>query len=52
MFGTPVCLSNGLEAIPDFAALGDKIVVGVNHQQCGDAVVVCRGVHGARSRGR
>src|SRR5215470_1282387 len=37
---TLVRFRNTLYAIPEFAALGHEVVVGINHQKCGDALVV------------
>jgi hypothetical protein len=31
-----VRFGHGLDAVPYLAALGNKVVVGINHQQCGN----------------
>src|SRR5215831_13808044 len=46
-----VCFSDSFDAGPDLAALGNEVVVGIHHQQRGDALVVCRGIHGVPSCG-
>src|ERR1700728_4127473 len=37
---TPIGLGNSLEAVPDLAALGNEVVVRVNHHQAGDASAI------------
>ena len=41
-----VGFGNGLDARPDLAAFGNEVVVGIDHQQRGDVLVVGRGIHG------
>ena len=48
---TVVRLGDGLDARPELAALGNEVVVGINHQKCGDALVVLRDIHGGPSCG-
>jgi hypothetical protein len=41
-----VGFGNSFDARPDLAAFGNEVIVGIDHQKCGDAFVVCRDVHG------
>ncbi len=41
-----ICFGNSFDARPDLAPFGNEVVVGVDHQQRDDALVVCRGIHG------
>src|SRR5690349_13693953 len=45
MRNTLIRLCNGLEAIPYLAAIGNEIVVRVDHKQCGHCLVVCHCRH-------
>src|SRR5262249_47382424 len=38
---TAIGFGNGLQATPELAALGDKIVIRIDHQKGGDLPVVC-----------
>src|SRR5262249_17953876 len=44
-----VCFSDSFDAGPDLATLGNEVVVRIHHQQRGDALVVCRRIHGVPS---
>jgi len=44
-----VGFGDSFDAGPDLAALGDEVVIGIYHEKRGDALVVCRGIHGSRS---
>src|SRR5215467_850409 len=44
-----VRFGNSFDAGPDLAAFGNEVVVRVDHQQRGDALVVWRGIHGVPS---
>src|SRR5262245_22167085 len=46
-----VCFSDRLDAGPDLAAFGNEVIVGIDHQQGGVALVICRGIHGSHSCG-
>src|SRR5215831_3848634 len=46
-----VCFGDSFDSGPELAALGNEVVVGVDHQKCGDALVMCRGIHSGHSRG-
>ena len=41
-----VGFGDGLDARPDLAAFGNEVVVGIDHQQRGDVLVVGRGIYG------
>src|SRR5215469_7716866 len=44
-----VCFSDRLDAGPDLAALGNEVVVRIDHQEGTDALVICWGIHGVCS---
>src|SRR5262249_15310257 len=46
-----VCFSHSFDARPDLAALGNEVVVGIDHYEGADALVICRGIHGGHSCG-
>jgi hypothetical protein len=46
-----VGFGNGFDVRPDLAAFGDEVVIRIDHQQRGDALVVGRGIHGGPPAG-
>src|SRR4030095_14589093 len=36
-----ICFCDALQHIPYFAALGYEIVIGIDHQKCGDLLFIC-----------
>jgi hypothetical protein len=44
---TVVGLGNSFDARPDLATFGNEVVVGIDDQKGGDALVVCRDIHGS-----
>jgi hypothetical protein len=44
-----VGLCNGFDARPDLAAFGNEVVIRINHQQSGAALVILRDAHGVSS---
>jgi hypothetical protein len=45
----PVGFGNAPKAIPEFSAFGDEVVVGIDHHQAGEALVICHRVIFSRS---
>src|SRR5215510_15371589 len=46
MWNTVIRLGDSLDARPNLSTLGNEVVIRIDHQKCGDALLVCRGVHG------
>src|SRR5215467_5137457 len=46
MWNTVIRFGDSLDTRPNLPALGNKVVIRIDHQKCGDALLVCRGVHG------
>src|SRR5215471_17593048 len=46
MWNTVIRFCDSLDARPNLPAFGNEVVMRIDHQKCGDALLVCRGIHG------
>src|SRR5215471_3762921 len=51
MRNTTICFGNSLHAAPELAALGDEIVIRIDHQKCDAILVIGHGCHAASDPG-